>query len=193
MSTSASLSYTYPMPIGCVIPYFGKKAPDTFLLCDGGEYDIADYPDLHKVLGGIYGETADTFFVPDCVNRFIQATLLNQNDTVAGSGTINSTFTLAESNMPSLPVTGSITSISAVADRNDILITSGADHKGTAGSSIDDAYLPNLGEATHPNYIVNLNGITATYTGGSVPQTITSNIGVEPANYSVLYIIKATP
>jgi microcystin-dependent protein len=192
MSTSASLNYTYPMPIGCIIPYLGKNIPDSFLLCDGSTYNISDYPFLNNVLGGIYGSTATTFNVPNTVNKFIEPTSTNNNTSASGSGNASFSFTLIEDNIPILPVTGSIDSLSGTCS-NSVMIQSGANHKGTSGSSVSQTYLPNAGAVSSPNYTIDLTGVNATYTGANAPQTITSITGVEPANYSVFYIIKAKP
>ena len=62
-------------PVGMITPYAGAVAPKGWLLCDGSEVLIADYPDLFRVIGFTYGGTAglgglDTFRLPDLRSRF---------------------------------------------------------------------------------------------------------------------------
>ena len=61
-----------PLPIGSVIMYAGTQKPnDNYLVCDGNYYDVSLYPDLAKVLDGIYQyEPVDgKFQVPDFRSR----------------------------------------------------------------------------------------------------------------------------
>lgn len=61
-----------PLPIGSVIMYAGTQKPnDNYLVCDGNYYDVSLYPDLAKVLAGIYQyERVDgKFQVPDFRSR----------------------------------------------------------------------------------------------------------------------------
>jgi microcystin-dependent protein len=194
MSTATSLNYSYPMPIGCVIPYFGKNIPNSFLLCDGSTHNISDYPSLNNVLGGIYGSTATTFNVPNTVNKFIEPTLTNSNTIVPGTGSASFSFTLAEANMPSLPMTGSITSFSG--DTSTAVMTYLTSSTGSiSGSSTSATYIPVGGNfVPAPNYTVDLTGLSnSSFPGVGAAQSVLSNDGVEPRNYSVFYIIKAKP
>ncbi|MBN1133263.1 MAG: tail fiber protein [Bacteroidales bacterium] len=55
-------------PAGAIIPFGGpsEKVPVGWLLCDGMEYGIADYPELYEVIGASWGSSAaETFRVPD--------------------------------------------------------------------------------------------------------------------------------
>ena len=61
-----------PLPIGSVIMWAGTQAPNNnYLVCDGNYYFVEDYPDLAKVLAGIYQyEPVDgKFQVPDFRSR----------------------------------------------------------------------------------------------------------------------------
>ncbi len=62
-------------PIGAVMPYAGPFSPTGWLLCDGSEVLIADYPELYDVIGFSYGDQATlqgygTFKLPDLRGRF---------------------------------------------------------------------------------------------------------------------------
>lgn len=52
-------------PPGAVVMYGGLTAPEGWLLCDGTAYSKVDYPALYTALGSAWGETIDTFNVPD--------------------------------------------------------------------------------------------------------------------------------
>lgn len=58
-------------PAGVIHPYAGSAAPSGWLLCDGIERNIADYPRLYSVIGTTYGgdTEAGVFQVPDLRGR----------------------------------------------------------------------------------------------------------------------------
>jgi len=66
-------------PIGTIISYMGLTAPKDYLICDGTEYSIADYPELAKFFQTQFGSEAyfggdgtTTFAVPDMRNLFLR-------------------------------------------------------------------------------------------------------------------------
>lgn len=65
-------------PIGAVVSYLGLNAPNNWLICDGTEYNIYDYPKLAEFIKNQYGRVnyfggdgETTFSVPDLRDRFI--------------------------------------------------------------------------------------------------------------------------
>jgi len=53
------------VPIGTIMAYSGYKAPDGYLLCNGGLVNKTDYPELYNVIGTRYGsETSTKFRIP---------------------------------------------------------------------------------------------------------------------------------
>lgn len=50
------------VPAGVIVRYDHPKAPPYWLLCDGAEYNRADYPELSKLFTGT---SPTTFTVPD--------------------------------------------------------------------------------------------------------------------------------
>jgi len=54
---------------GTVFAVAWAEIPDTFLLCDGSTYNRVDYPSLYAVLDAAFIDDADTFHVPDLLNR----------------------------------------------------------------------------------------------------------------------------
>ena len=66
-------------PIGQIISYMGLTAPRHYLVCDGTEYNITDYPHLSKHIleeFGSYnyfgGDGQSTFCVPDLRGEFLR-------------------------------------------------------------------------------------------------------------------------
>ena len=61
-------------PVGAVLPYAGVNAPSGWLLCDGSEVKVSDFPKLFDVIGYIYGDInvlqgLGTFRLPDMRGR----------------------------------------------------------------------------------------------------------------------------
>lgn len=64
--------YFSTAPLGTVLSYAGQIAPYGYLLCDGANYLVKDYPDLYAVIGNTYGGDSTNFNVPNLVDKFIQ-------------------------------------------------------------------------------------------------------------------------
>lgn len=61
------------MPIGGVVAFAGDKTPQGFLICNGNEYRITDYPELYEAIGDKYGSATSGYFrVPDYRGRFLE-------------------------------------------------------------------------------------------------------------------------
>lgn len=89
-------------PVGSVIAYAGTTAPDGWLLCDGSAHSLADYPDLHNVIGTTYGSSSGNFLVPDLRIRVPVGLDINDagfNHLGQSGGEVNHTLTIGE--MPS--------------------------------------------------------------------------------------------
>lgn len=69
-----------------------RAVPDWCLLCDGATYDRVDYPDLYAVLDAAFIIDADTFAVPDMMDRFV----LNNTNIGDSGGESSHTITIAE-------------------------------------------------------------------------------------------------
>lgn len=80
-------------PIGTVLSFAGQVSPNGYLLCDGGSYAVADYPDLYNVIGNTYGGDTEYFNVPNLIDRFIQGSDTSGTEIEAGlpniTGSIN--------------------------------------------------------------------------------------------------------
>lgn len=60
------------IPVGSVIPYVSKTAPEGWLLCDKTSYPISKYPELAKVLGYDTTTGEGYFTVPDLRNKYLK-------------------------------------------------------------------------------------------------------------------------
>ena len=66
-------------PVGNIISFMGTKAPKGYLICDGTEYNITDYPKLANHFAEQFeniayfgGDGVNTFKVPDLRNEFLR-------------------------------------------------------------------------------------------------------------------------
>jgi len=55
--------------LGSIFPFATALTPGNMLLCDGSTYNRVDYPDLYDVLDSAFIIDADTFRVPNMINR----------------------------------------------------------------------------------------------------------------------------
>lgn len=63
------------VPTGAIFPFAGSTVPNGYLLCDGSEYLISQYPELYAVIGYTYKalgllQGLATFAIPDLRGRF---------------------------------------------------------------------------------------------------------------------------
>lgn len=82
-------SVTFPSFVGMIASFAMSSAPSGWLVCNGAEYAIADYGDLHTAIGTTWGALTNGsggagsthFVVPDLQGAFLRG---------SGTGTINS-------------------------------------------------------------------------------------------------------
>lgn len=67
----------YPTPVGTVITFTGKTAPQNYLACDGKTYNIADYSELSAFIKAQKGKT--NFYGGDGTTTFAVPTLSGDN------------------------------------------------------------------------------------------------------------------
>lgn len=68
------------MPTGTVLPYAGSTLPgnpDDYLFCAGQSVLVADYGELHTVIGYTYGGSGTSFNLPDLRGRVIAGLDIN--------------------------------------------------------------------------------------------------------------------
>lgn len=69
------------LPIGSVIAHMGETAPLGFLVCDGTEYNISQYPKLFDVINNKFGGDGETKFrVPPASNELVDFPLNMTSD-----------------------------------------------------------------------------------------------------------------
>lgn len=82
-------------PIGTVIAFAGNivhgSLPKQWLLCDGSTLKMAQYPELYRAIGDLYGGSAATFNLPDFKGQFIKgasfgAATIENSTAVVGVG-----------------------------------------------------------------------------------------------------------
>lgn len=66
-------------PIGHILAYMGTTAPNNYLICDGIELTIADYPELSQhiqeqfeLVNFFCGDGTEPFAVPDLRGEFLR-------------------------------------------------------------------------------------------------------------------------
>lgn len=152
-------------PVGHIISHMGTVAPKHYLVCDGAEYPIADYPYLVQHIkdnfGGVNyfgGDGESTFAVPDLTNRFLQGSDTPGVYQEPGLPNITANW----KSEPSTDAQGAVT----VVDENGNLMAV------TSGGKVDNRlwFDASLSSAIYGN-----------------SETVT------PANISVLYCIKYEP
>lgn len=89
------------------VKWIARATADFELLCDGSTYDRVDYPDLYAVLDAAYIVDADTFVVPDLMDRFA----LGSDTTGIEGGDDEITLTVGQ--LPAHAHTDTITGITA--------------------------------------------------------------------------------
>ncbi|MBN1661183.1 MAG: tail fiber protein [Anaerolineae bacterium] len=89
-------------PPGTIVAYAGATAPAGWLLCDGAQYSVDDYPALYAAIGS-WGGDPGSFKVPDLRGRTVigtgQGSGLTNRPLGEGGGEERHTLTIAE--MPS--------------------------------------------------------------------------------------------
>ena len=214
MSVQSAFSQSFPMPIGCVVNYLGQNVPNSFLLCDGTEYNISDYPYLFNTLKDAYGgDGITTFSVPDLTGEFITGIEQNTNPptyTLAG-GSYSGNFdfgTLSASNLPTnIPLSPTLNSASLtnafrckIGYSNGVIKYDGNFHSDNLGNNAGtDAqlwyYTGSSQISATPQWDITATGAFGTFTK-TAPSSVTgsiSNITGTPPYLALKYIIKAKP
>ncbi|HIZ28887.1 MAG TPA: phage tail protein [Candidatus Adamsella sp.] len=60
------------IPTGCIISFSSYELPEGFLICDGSQLLIKDYPELYSIIGSIYGNDGTNFNLPDFRGCFLR-------------------------------------------------------------------------------------------------------------------------
>jgi microcystin-dependent protein len=146
------LSNVATVPTGAIFPFAGTVVPTGYILCDGAEQLIANYPELFTVIGYTYKalgllEGISTFAVPDLRGRFPLGKDSMNNGTSVPSiidGSLITTIDPAADRVTD--VTADTVGLSNGNEEKDIGVTNLPDHKhdlkgtDTAGGKGDQYY-----------------------------------------------------
>ena len=99
ISKATFFSNVATVPVGAIFPFAGSAVPKGYLLCDGSEVSIANYPLLYQTIGYTYKLAVsllgqNTFGLPDLRGRFpLGADNMNNNIQVTAKSSQNSSPT----------------------------------------------------------------------------------------------------
>lgn len=132
------------VPAGVILPFAGTTLPAGYLLCDGSEQLIANYPELFAVIGYTYKalgllQGVSTFALPDLRGRFpLGKDSMNNGTYVTSLLDGSSITTIASSADRVTDVTADTVGLSDGQEEVDISVTNLPDHthdlKGNAGN-----------------------------------------------------------
>ena len=189
----------YPIPTGAILPFVASASnqiPDSFLYCNGGEYNPALYPELFAVIGNQFntgGETAGFFRVPDLVtNPYTGAGALNPVPPPAVTFTEDILLTTNE--LPNLITTD----FGSVINFDPATTPSLYEHNNANNIFGDNGSITTFTKAnstTRTTFSVTLTGGTdPSYTPPVAPVPCVCNVSlgeVTPIGYLFIHIIKA--
>ncbi len=173
-------------PVGHIISHMGNEAPKHYLICDGTEYNIADYPLLaqhFKDEFGSYnyfgGNGTTTFAVPDLRGEFLRGTGSNSRDG-QGDGAEVGVHQDATAHM----FLGVNTSAKSLWTDTSSPIGNSGQVNGNGKSNI------NADSSLKLTTNANTTGLNFNSSNNWSPATNTSHYTSRPTNTSVLYCIK---
>jgi hypothetical protein len=74
VATEIAAVVTAALPVGALLAYPGVTAPTGWLLCTGGSYPTATYPDLFGIIAYSHGGAGANFNVPDYRGMYLRGT-----------------------------------------------------------------------------------------------------------------------
>lgn len=168
-------------PVGHIIPYMGNTVPTHYLVCDGTEYNIADYPYLvqhfQDEFGSVNyfgGDGTTTFAVPDLRGEFLRGSGTATRGTGTGKkvgGHQDPTY---------------VPNVIADKDRWEYMSANTSNDLKGEPKNVDSTYTSD----TITNYMLSdISTTWRTYSNGEAP----SHIALRPTNTAVLYCIKYEP
>lgn len=189
----------FTIPTGAILPFVAsttRQIPDSYLYCNGGQYNSVLYPELFAVIGTSFntgGETAGFFRVPDLVtNPYSEPGVFNP--VPAGPVTVLESVALTPSELPNMLASDFTASI----DFNPATSPSLYEHNNgnnTQGDNGTTDEHTKANSSTRTTFAVALTGGSASYTppGVVTPAQATVTLGeVRPGGSLYIHIIKAS-
>lgn len=163
-------------PVGHIISHMGTVAPKHYLICDGTEYNIEDYPYLAQHIEDNFGSISyfggdgeTTFRVPDLRGEFLRGTGTGVRNTGSGAN-------VGEHQ------DGTLNTCVAVDSNGNIYFTKQSSDETLVVKDVDKYIYDE-------NKRIDVTAKGTTYTGNAGPYAIITR----PTNTSVLYCIKYEP
>ena len=182
------LNETAGTPVGEIISYMGTVAPANYLICDGAEYPIAEYPYLTQHFTNNFGSVnffggdgETTFAVPDLRGEFLRGTGANSH-----VATISGGRTYKEGSGQGVGTHGASTSIPFIWNyrtQNTILMETFNSSKSDNKPEGMDATISGSSRSS----------LYANSTKNTLSSIIPIVFSVRPTNTAVLYCIKYRP
>lgn len=162
-------------PVGTVISFMGASAPKDYLICDGAEYGIRDYPDLAAFFQTQFGtknhfggDGETTFAVPDLRNLFLRGYHGEAEEQLSGEIGEKQEATKIPYFFSSKTSSGNFIFSNATKVPLDGNFVENADREWSIGSTYGNIYNSTTGSNPYPE-----------------------KISMRPVNMAVLYCIKA--
>ena len=176
------------VPIGAIFPYAGAIPPTGYLLCDGRELRISDYPALYSIIGYTYKANtaligASTFALPDLRGRFALG-----KDNMDNGGSVPSKDSpgvfIDSGGGPANRVTDATADVVGAfsgSEQRTLSVTNLPDHKHNLSTAQAQYYASGLPSAgADPSAVPNL-GMPNSSTGSGLPNSgsvVSSQLGV---------------
>ena len=185
MSESPSGGSSDGNPVGTIISFMGKTAPQGYLKCDGSVLNIESYQRLSNHIlvqfGSVNyfgGDGTTTFAVPDLRGEFLRGTGTNSHSNQGSGANVG-----VHQDSSEVPIIGVNTT------QTYTVWTDSTGHSGTSSGimpRLGDYYIAAEGGTSGKGYQMANNSVKTLWNGSSNY----SNMTVRPTNTSVLYCIK---
>lgn len=158
--------------IGDIRIFTADPGNDTWLPCDGHEYNVEDYPDLYTAIGITYGGVAgSTFCVPDLQYKFVEGVEFDANGNPLTLGTEH------EAGLPDIE--GSINDLN--------LLSAKATTSNTGALDLETSSFANAG--TNPYTGIKID--TLSFNASKSNDIYGNSDTVQPASVELAYYIRA--
>jgi microcystin-dependent protein len=195
MSVSSAPDF---IPAGSVFCFAGLTCPNGYLLCDGSDYPIANYPALFNAIGNTFTALPDdiNFQVPNLVDTYVSGTNEVSGATNTSGANGNVSITLSSGNIPKIVFKSGSLSIdyTAVSPQPSTQTKSDISEQKGCGSEEGDNHAIQDTSPTTRDIQGIFNSLAISYLGNNTPISapLTSGSGsITLEGIKLTYIIKA--